>query len=96
MSNDYAKQKYYEALHSLIGSGPLELRLTYAAIPLVILQARDLPEDTQDDHEALRSALTQEPLSTETGYTPRSVSPEKARELANEVLSIYTRLMGGL
>jgi len=94
--SDYAKEKFYEALLALVGSSTLEERLTYAAINLLMLQEKQVPEDMRADFVALRNALTKEPLSTATGYVPRRVSQEEARELAHKIVSMYTELMGGL
>jgi hypothetical protein len=92
----YPKQKFFEAVNCLIGSHGLQERLTYAAAHLVTLQKPDLPENMQDDFEAVVHALTREPLSSGTAYTPRDISDAEARTLAEKILSIYTKLLGGL
>jgi hypothetical protein len=71
-------------------------RLTDAAIPLLVLREEDLPEEMRDEFKTLKDALTKIPLSTDRSYQPRPVSEYDAYKLANQILSMYTELMGGL
>lgn len=94
----YAKQKLYEALSSLIRPGPLQQRLTYAAIPLLILQtpSNDTPESIRNELDAVVTALTTKPLSDAAGYHPRELSDDEATEIAERILSMFVKTMGDL
>src|SRR5690348_6278104 len=94
--SDYAKQKFYEAVHSLVGPGNIDTRLTYAATHLLMVQDKQMPGSMQDEFKELRDALTTTALSTSTGYQPCHISEDDARKLAEKILSMYTELMGGL
>jgi hypothetical protein len=93
MSSAYAKQKFYEAVLALVGTRPIQERLTFAAESLVSLRLDDLPEEMQGDYAALRLLLTHEPLSSETGPRPRHFHDEDSQQLAQKILSMYTELM---
>jgi len=94
--SDYAKQKFFEAVHSLVGPGTIDVRLTHAATYLLMLQEKQVPESMREEFKELRDALTTTPLSTATGYQPRHISEDDGRKLAEKILSMYTELMGGL
>jgi hypothetical protein len=98
MSNDYAKQKLFEAVYSLIGSSSIQERLTFAAVPLIILrsQPETPPVEIRGEFDALMQTLTKVPLSTGTGYTPRPVTSEEGEKLARQILSMFVTVMGGL
>jgi hypothetical protein len=94
---DRAKQKFNEALYTLIGPKSLRMRLTYAAYPLSTLNDKEIPPSMLEKFKDLRDALAATPLEYEWGRTrPREISPAKARELAEKIFRMYTELMGGL
>jgi len=93
---NYPKQKFYEAVSALIGNSSIEMRLTYAAEPLLMLQPNELPEKMRHEFELLLNDLRQKSLSRETQIMPRPVTKEEARKLAERILGMYTELMGGL
>ncbi len=95
----YGKQKFYEAVDSLVGAGSLQDRLSFAAVALLTLRSHTedyLPEDLHERFDALVKALTTVPLSSASGYTARPLTDDDGRALAHEIFSIYTQLMGGL
>ena len=101
MEHTYAKQKLYEAVDALISSGSTQERLTFAAVPLVILSGPrgEVPAEIQGRLESLLKTLTKnnaEPLSNAQGYTPRNVTDAEARKLAEQILSLFIEVMGGL
>jgi hypothetical protein len=59
---NYPKQKFYEAVSALIGNSSIEMRLTYAAEPLLMLQPNELPEKMRHEFELLLNDLRQNPL----------------------------------
>ena len=91
----YAKQKLYEAVLCLAGASPIEERLPSAALPLLVLNnppAPDTPPQIQARLEKVVSTLTTPPVSD----WPRPFPQDKCRELAEEIVSMYTEVMGGL
>jgi hypothetical protein len=93
VDNNYATQKFYQAVDALIGPESLQMRLTYAIDSLIALQARDLPLGLHGDFKELRQALTREPLSDSSGILPRKLDDDEASRLATEILRIYTKLV---
>ena len=96
MSERHFKQKLYEAVHSLIGDGTLNMRLTYAAVYLVHLRDEDVPERYKDEFGDTKGALTRQPLSTTSDYTPRELSDLEADRLSKSILSMFVSVSGGL
>jgi hypothetical protein len=92
----YINEKFFEALFALVGTSSIDIRLTLAAKPLLPLQEKQLPEEMRDEFKTLRDALTKIPLSTTTDYQPRPISEDDGRKLAEQILEMYTKLMGGL
>jgi hypothetical protein len=99
MDDRYAKQKFFEAVSSLIGAAPLQKRLRYAVLPLAGLRASggtnqhlspDLELRLQKLLEKVESPSDDEP------YPPLKISDEEARKMAEEMLSIFVAVMGGL
>ena len=98
MAHGYAKEKFFGALLGLVSENkPLAMRLSYAAEALIRLRLDHLPERMRDDFQKLKDDLTQTPLRWPIGdFIPRKVTPREARRLANQVLEMYTKLLGGL
>jgi hypothetical protein len=98
MSNSYAKQKLYEAVHCLVGSNTIQERLTFAAVSLVQLRAPvgELPSEIREQFDVVLERLTIEPLSTATGYSPRRLTDEEGREIAQDIFGMFVKVMGGL
>ena len=97
----FAKQKLFEAVSSLVGSSSLQERLTFAAVPLFALNSRagELPAALAFRLDGLLTALTRngtEPLSDNRSYVPRDLTDDEARDLANEILSLFVEAVGGL
>jgi hypothetical protein len=95
--HSYARQKLSEALHSLVGAGPIQMRLTYAANYLIHLrrpQPSEIPPEIEDKFHAVIDALTTTPLSDASGYTPRRLTEQKGEEIAREILSMYEKITG--
>jgi len=94
----YSRQKLYEAITSLAGAGKIQERLTFAALPLVILNtpSHENPPDIRDELDAVVKRLTVKPLSNDVGYTPRDLSDEEANEISQQILSLFVKVMGGL
>jgi hypothetical protein len=98
-ADDYAKQKLFEALHALVGAGPIQERLTFAAVALLQLRAPQpshIPPKIAGMFHAVVDDLTATPLSDSRGYTPRPLADDKAQEIARHILSMHVDLTGGL
>ena len=87
----YAEQKLGEALHSLVGEGPLRRRLTFATMPLIILCGAG----RRDHPIVMRLApiveeLTKQPLRIKDHIIPRDhLSAKRAKQIASELLSLF-------
>jgi hypothetical protein len=94
----YARQKFFEALDALVGDGDLATRLTFAAVPLMVLNSAqgDLPEGLTKRFDKLLQDLTATPLSDNAKYIPRELEPDAATRTAHEILSVFVQLAGGL
>jgi hypothetical protein len=94
--SSFGKQKFYEAMFSLVGDGALEMRLTYAATELVAIQPGNLPASMRIDFAALMRELTSKPLSNDAGFIPRAVDRVEGNRLAQTILTMYAELLGTL
>jgi hypothetical protein len=94
--SSFAKQKFYEAIFSLVGDGALEMRLTYAASELGAIQASNLPASIRIDFAALMRELTSKPLSNDAGFIPRNVDRVEGNRLAQTILRMYAELSGNV
>jgi hypothetical protein len=95
----YAHQQLYEAVLSLIGAGPIQQRLTFAAEALVQLRAPQpnvVPAKISAQFQAVVDALTKTPLRDGSGYAPRQVTPEEGEKLAGQILSMFVDVQGDL
>jgi len=98
-AHDRAREVFYFAVTSLVGSGSLVKRVRNAAIHLQTLQTRELPTHMQNDFKTLISDLT--PIVEQSEWTPK-VEYEPVpfaritRKHAEKILSMYTELLGGL
>ena len=94
--SSYTKQKFFEAMYSLVGDGSIEMRLTYAAHELSTVQAKNLPERMRIDFAALIRELMSKPLSNDAGFIPRAVDRTECNRLAQKILSMYAELLSGV
>jgi hypothetical protein len=94
----YARQKLCEALDILVGSGPIEERLTHVVRPLRQLQPDQIPPLITEELHAVLGTLTKTPLVSSDGsdYLPRQVTPEEGAKLARRIFSMFVQLLGGL
>jgi hypothetical protein len=92
----YARQKLFEALNVLVGSGRLRLRLTYAADHLAKLKSADFPADSRQTFKDLMALLTKTPLTSTIRYEVREITPREARRASETILSLYLKVSGGL
>lgn len=93
MADDYAREKYWQALGILVSTSSLQVRLTHAAQVLMRLRDEDISDpELAKRHAAVMKTLLAKPL----GDDPRDFSDEQASELSREILSIYIGLRGGI
>jgi hypothetical protein len=91
----YPKQKLFEALHSLVGCGELDARLASAGNVLSVLKPGDFPQEYQKAFSDIKGRLFQIPPSSEGGYARRPISEDDLSRLAEDILSLFTVLIGG-
>lgn len=93
---DYAKEKLYVAVSALVGPGTMGERLTYAAEPLLRLLPQDIPDEIKQEFFLLKDELTKSPLSSASGFTPRAVTDDEGKMIAQRILSMFITMSGGL
>jgi hypothetical protein len=101
LAYDYAKEKFWQAVHELATSDrSIQERLADAAMYLSRLHRPEyLPEELREKFNALMDDLTQE---TATGSedtmeaTTRKLSADEGTALAQRILSLYTELEDGI
>jgi hypothetical protein len=89
----YHNQKLFEALHSLVGSGELDARLTFAGNALSVLKPVDFPQEFQKAFSDIKARLFQSVSSSESGHARRQMSEDDLSKLAEDILSLYAELM---
>jgi hypothetical protein len=93
----YAREKLWQAIETLVGAGPVQERLTFAADFLLrLMPDKHLPSEHRVEFEEIKAALTSTPLSSTTGWTPRPITDAEGTQLAQRILSLYTALIGGI
>lgn len=100
MSHDYAVEKLYQAMLSLIGPGDIKARLESAAITLLIRQIEtDLPSDLGAELRSIHDALIKDPPEfDEDGRIPatiRKMTPDEASALSSRIFHLYVKALHG-
>ena len=93
----YARQKLWEALYALVGSGSIKDRLGYAYSSLGILQPdKDHPLELRGQFQNLMTDL--ERRIVHYSYRPSRINTRhrKADQMAESILSLYIALRGGI
>jgi hypothetical protein len=93
----YARQKFYEAIYALVGSGLIKDRLAAAYSYLVILRPeQDIPKSLRNKFNALMKEL--EGRTIHYNYRPTQINTRapKADKLARAILECYMDLRGGI
>jgi hypothetical protein len=98
--SSYIREKLWQAVHVLAtGDRSLQDRLFYAAQFLERLRPEELPDEIRDDFRTILDGLTDcEPVGTESAIraTTTRLKPEDAKKLAEQIVSMYTTLHGGI
>jgi hypothetical protein len=94
--HDYLKQKLYQAVLALVSDGEIQKRLTSAAVYIVLLPDRTVPEEIREEFQAIKTELLSIQLSSTEDYFPGAVPTEKAAELAKDIVQLYHDVMDGL
>jgi hypothetical protein len=97
----YSREKFWQAVHVLVGDGSIQERLAGAAMYLTRLHGpdEDLPEGQREEFRAVMNELTKEKAIGDEGNiqaTTRKLSSEDGAKLAKRILNIYTELHGGI
>jgi hypothetical protein len=92
----YARQQLWKAVDALVSDGSIKERLGYAHRHLAVLQPDDLPEDVRERFRILMETLAGK-LEHFT-YKPSIIRMRKPQsgKIAEEILSIFVKLQGGL
>jgi hypothetical protein len=95
LAYDYAREKLWQVVNTLVGDGSIQERLDKARTYLVRLHIPEeqLPEEQREEFKALMRELSSE-SSFEAGE--RKLSSEEGAKLARRILSICTALHGGI
>ena len=101
MAYDYAREKFWQAVDTLVGSGTIQERLARAGEYLSRLHHpdQDLSEELREEFKAVYHELTKETATGNEGNivaTTRKLSPEEGTKLARRIFSLYVRLRGGI
>jgi hypothetical protein len=100
LSNDYAKEKLWQAVDILATIDlSIQERLAGAAIYLIRLKPDDLPEALRHDFDGVLHELTKEKVEGGEGTIAAStqkLTSEEGSKLAGRILHIYTELHGGI
>ena len=98
MSTNYAKQRFWEAIHSLATfDGTIQRRLASAAKCLLTLQPADLPDKLRQEFDGVQEELSKQEATGSEGTivaTTRQLTSEQGSKLANRILNIYMELHG--
>ncbi|CCB64830.1 hypothetical protein [Hyphomicrobium sp. MC1] len=93
----YSRKKLWEALYSLVGDGPMDQRLGHAFTHLLILQSNnDMPESLREKFQSLMSNLERHAFHSRTEPVKIRMKSPDADRAAEEILSLYTDLRGGI
>lgn len=103
MSVDHIRQKLWEAINSLVRDGSIQDRLYYASNSLVQLapdELDQLPGEMRARFDEVRHTLTKHPAEREgegaIRASVRKLTPDEGTQIAQEIVSIYVGLRGGI
>jgi hypothetical protein len=91
----YQWQKLYSAIESLIGNGPLQERLAYAAQALLRLSTPLAPEfrtHLKEEFQSIWRELTRIPAEGNEGSiraTTSAMSNEEAKKISNRIFRLF-------
>jgi hypothetical protein len=89
---NYAKEKLYDGIRTLVGAGDLEDRLMKAAGFLIQIEDTDIPDRHKSEFARLKSTLFQPPSSHRSHFVLRQISHDDARTAATRYLDLYRAL----
>jgi hypothetical protein len=80
------KQVLWEALYDLVGSAPIDVRLHDVWLKIMTLREDDTPEEIVDDFALVKHRLSPN----------QNLTADEANEVGQKILSMYTKLNGGI
>ena len=96
-SDTTAREHLWLALQQLVGEGALRKRLTHTINPLLRVAGAETSEPIKSQAKALSEELMRTEVMINDYYPPRRhISAKRAKQIANEILDLYTNAMGGL
>jgi len=84
---DRVKEKLWESVYHLVGSGTIQARLHDVMLEMISIVEHQIPEEIVDDFAFVKHTLTK---------NGRRLSDHEGTELARKVLSMYVKLKGGI
>ncbi len=100
MSIEYVREKLWQAVDTLVGSGSIRQRLEDAAIYLIRLKPAEIPARERDRFVEVMDTLTghpaEQPGEGSIRASVRKLPDEEASALSRKILSIYVSLRGGI
>ena len=89
----YARQKLWEALYALVGSGSIKVRLGFAQNLLLTLQPqKDLPAELHGKFQTLMLDLDRRAIHYSYRPTRINTRSPKADQMATTILELYAAL----
>lgn len=93
----YTRQKFWEAVGSLVGDGAMPARLGYAYMSLLILRPdEDLPESMRDKFRTLMAELGKHVVHPSNAPPRINLQHPDSDRAADMILSMYVELKGGI
>jgi len=100
MRVDYAREKLYQAVESLISGGTIKHRVAATGQFLIRLKSEDFPQDLREKYDNIMKQLTEFPPefnadSSFSASTRRMTDPD-AEKLAKDIFNLYVAIRGGI
>jgi hypothetical protein len=84
---DRLLEELWECLYVLVGSADIKARLRDASLQMNFVLEDQVPIEIVDDFASVKARLSEQ---------NREISDEEGADLARRILSMYTRLRGGI
>ena len=82
------RDKLVEAVRALAAHGDLNMRLTYAAGCLLLIDDEDVPAGMLAEFERVRDPLIGRPMVSKGEMLPRDLEPSEAKASARDIVAL--------
>jgi hypothetical protein len=100
MRVDYAREKLYQAVESLISDGTLKHRVAATGQFLIRLKSEDFPQDLRKNYDNIMEHLTEfhPEFNADSSFaaSTRRMTDRDAEKLAKDIFNLYVDLTGGI